>query len=123
MRRQGLLLLVLALVCGCGADRSDVCGVYTTKYTHGSETLTLATNATFTQVYTPADGHRTKTNSGIWEFWRDDGKVLLRDAIDWTEHGTQSLEKTTMLMKAANRFGKISLIWGEEGVEEFDKKK
>jgi len=121
-----LLVFALVLACGCGVNRNEVDGVYTTKYSHGSEVLTLATNGRFTQVFTSTGQQPPITNSGTWEFWRDRRSVLLRDAITfdgWTQQQTQSLEKTVWLIRVAKRFGKISLIWGEEGVEEYDKQK
>ena len=120
-----LLCLLILVVAGCGAkSMKELIGVYSVSYAHGSETLTLNADNTFTQVYTQVGGGQSVTNSGNWEFWKSDGAILLRDAIEfesWSQQAKRTPDRIVWRIRIAKRFGKISLISGEEGVLEYDK--
>lgn len=121
-----LLCMVVIFGFGCGvSSTNELNGVYSVRYAHGSETLTLNDDGTFDQVYTQVeDGHST-TNSGTWVFKKERGDILLRDVFvfDDNDKRRQKLNKAVWTIKIAKRFGKISLIIGEEGVLEYDKTK
>ena len=88
------------------------------------EKLTLRTNGTFVQIYTPAGSTSSATNSGTWEFWKEEDKILLRDVVEFGERReAQSLEKIVWLIRVVKRFGKVSLIINEDDGLEFDKSK
>lgn len=112
---------------GCGVkSANELVGVYSVRYQHGAEKLVLNDDGSFVQVYSPNDNGQSTTNSGKWEFKRADREVLLRDALlfdEWGERGKQPLKKTAWRIRITKRFGKISLIIGEEGVLEYDKAK
>jgi hypothetical protein len=130
VKRSAILALLVGAVllvsfgCGVSSTKSrDLVGVYTAKYGHGSEKLTLSADGTFSQVYTQLEDGRSTTNSGKWEWWKKDGGILLRDVYLFDDSGQrrQPLEKSVWRIRIAKRFGKISLIIGEEGVLEYDK--
>lgn len=118
---------MVSLVAGCGPRTMNVeelVGTYVVKYRHGSEKLILKSDGTFTQDYMRLENGQSTTNSGKWEFWKEDRAILLRDAIEfdkWGEQGKQPSERIVWRIRIAKRFGKISLIIGEEGVLEYDK--
>jgi hypothetical protein len=120
---------VLLLSFGCGVSSmksSDLVGVYTAKYGHGSEKLTLSADGTFSQIYTQLEDGRSTTNSGTWKLDKQHGDICLSDAYRFDEYGRrnkQPFEKTVMVIRVAVRLGQISLVYGERGVEEYQKVK
>ena len=105
---------------------SDLVGVYTAKYGHGSETLTLAADATFSQVYAQLEDGRSTTNSGSWALDRQRGDIVLTGAYSFDKDGKRAKEpfvKTMSVLRVAVRLGQISLVYGERGVEEYQKVK
>ena len=58
---------------------NELVGTYSVNYGHGSEKLVLNGDSTFTQVYTQAANGLSTTNSGRWEWWKEDGAILFRD--------------------------------------------
>src|SRR5687767_11449499 len=115
----------LCIGCGVGSmDTSELSGDYSVRYKHGFEKLTLKTNGTFTQVFTPVGTAPSATNSGTWQFEKADGAIVLRDVFEFDrQRETQSLEKIVWQIRVAKRFGKVSLIINEDEGLEFDKSK
>ena len=120
-----LSVSAVLLAAGCGvSSTNELSGDYAVRYTHGLEKLTLKTNGTFTQLYTPAGSTLSATNSGTWEFRKADGRILLRDAVEFEEkREAQSLEKVVWLIRIEKRFGKVSLIINEDDGLDYDKSK
>jgi hypothetical protein len=125
MLRSILSCLMLLMIFGCGVrSASELTGVYKAKYTHGTETLSLAAGGTFVQIYTQAKDGRATTNAGTWAFSKKDGDITLKNAYSFDEYGRQQeppYQKTVLLLRTANRLGQISLVYGERGVEEYEK--
>ena len=113
------------MMIGCGVrSASELTGVYKAKYTHGAETLSLNTDGTFVQVYTQSKDGLATTNAGTWQFSKKDGDITMKDAYSFDTYGSQQklpYQKSVILLRAANRLGQISLVYGERGVEEFEK--
>jgi hypothetical protein len=110
---------------GCGVrSANELTGMYKAKYTHGTETLSLSADGSFAQVYTQAKDGRATTNAGTWEFSRKAGDITLKDAYRFDEYGRQQeppYHKTMLLLGTAKRLGQISLVYGERGVEEYER--
>jgi hypothetical protein len=122
-------LLALCFGVGCGAssmNTNELSGDYSVRYKHGLEKLTLKTNGTFMQLYTPLGGALLTTNSGTWKFEKTDCRIVLRDVIEFDQWGAgekQSLERIVWQIRVAKRFGQVSLIINEDEGLEFDKSK
>lgn len=66
-----LICVACTFLAACGKSKpmstADFPGSYLVRFSHGSELLTLKTNGTFEQKYTPISG-TAQTNVGTWEF-------------------------------------------------------
>jgi hypothetical protein len=133
VKRIAVLALLVGAVSlvgfGCGVSSvksSDLVGIYTAKYGHGSEKLTLSADGTFSQVYTQLEDRQSTTNSGTWKFEKEHGDICLTDAYRFDEYGRRSkqpFEKAMRLIRVAVRLGQISLVYGERGVEEYQRER
>src|SRR5437868_2174104 len=91
-----LLLIIQTCACSKDIDPSKLPGTYEAHFKTGVEILTLRTDGTYTQYFTPADGV-TSTYSNRWKFEPFDGepKIALQC---FTSHFPESSKGDIVLL-------------------------
>lgn len=89
----GFISALLWSLAGCTNDppltTAKMSGIYSAKYSHGTETLELKSDGTFTQNYVSATNATPTTNSGKWNLGQVKGQWVLTlwGALIFDDHG------------------------------------
>src|ERR1035437_7426872 len=119
-----MLLLTILLLAGCAPahpSKTQVAGTWKVQHNFGTETLTIATNGTFTQMLVEKNG-RASQNQGHWELVPvaekvSGSQVLLHDALVFsTPFGERELDthRADWKLEVLHEWGRLILCFNPD---------